>query len=104
MNRSAEDTTRFMVYMTSRQMGRNVARSVWDAKEITVNFNKKGSGGLGADFMNFCYIFFNAAIQSMANFGRLMYHHPAKTMAAAPANDDAAVAAAIAAAYDKSRE
>ena len=82
MNRSAEDTTRFMVYMTSRQMGRNVARSVWDAKEITVNFNKKGSGGLGADFMNFCYIFFNAAIQSMANFGRLMYHHPAKTMAA----------------------
>ena len=82
MNRSAEDTTRFMVYMTSRQMGRDVARSVWDAKEITVNFNKKGSGGLGADFMNFCYIFFNAAIQSMANFGRLMYHHPAKTMAA----------------------
>lgn len=82
MNRSAEDTTRFMVYMTSRQMGRDVARSVWDAKEITVNFNKKGSGGLGADMMNFCYIFFNAAIQSMANFGRLMYHHPAKTMAA----------------------
>lgn len=79
LNRSAEDTTRFMVYMTSRQMGRDVAQSIYDAKEITVNFNKKGSGGLGASVMNFSYIFFNAAIQSVANFGKLMAKHPAKT-------------------------
>lgn len=82
LNRSAEDTTRFMTYMTSRQMGRSVAKSIWDAKEVTVNFNKKGSGGMGARFMNFAYIFFNAAVQSVANFGKLMYHHPGKTMAA----------------------
>lgn len=82
MNRSAEDTTRFMVYMTSRQMGRSVADSVYDAKEITVNFNKKGSGGFGASVMNFAYIFFNATVQGLANFGKLMYHHPAKTTAA----------------------
>lgn len=79
LNRSAEDTTRFIVYMTSRQMGRDVAHSIYDAKEITVNFNKKGSGGLGASVMNFSYIFFNAAIQSVANFGKLMAKHPAKT-------------------------
>ena len=79
LNRSAEDTTRFMVYMTSRQMGRDVAHSIYDAKEITVNFNKKGSGGLGVSVMNFSYIFFNAAIQSVANFGKLMAKHPAKT-------------------------
>lgn len=79
LNRSAEDTTRFMVYMTSRQMGRDVAHSIYDAKEITVNFNKKGSGGLGASVMNFSYIFFNAAIQSVANFGKLMAKHPART-------------------------
>ncbi|MBQ9077611.1 MAG: hypothetical protein IJY31_07220, partial [Muribaculaceae bacterium] len=79
LNRSAEDTTRFMVYMTSRQMGRDMARSIYDAKEITVNFNKKGSGGLGASVMNFSYIFFNATIQSLANFGKLMANHPAKT-------------------------
>lgn len=79
LNRSAEGTTRFMVYMTSRQMGRDVAHSIYDAKEITVNFNKKGSGGLGASVMNFSYIFFNAAIQSVANFGKLMAKHPAKT-------------------------
>ena len=79
LNRSAEDTTRFMVYMTSRQMGRDMARSIYDAKEVTVNFNKKGSGGLGASVMNFSYIFFNATIQSLANFGKLMAKHPAKT-------------------------
>lgn len=79
LNRSAEDTTRFMVYMTSRQMGRDMARSIYDAKEITVNFNKKGCGGLGASVMNFSYIFFNATIQSLANFGKLMAKHPAKT-------------------------
>ena len=79
MNRCAEDTTRFMVYMTSRQMGRSVADSVYDAKEITVNFNKKGSGGFGSSVMNFAYIFFNATIQSLANFGKMLYHHPVKT-------------------------
>lgn len=82
MNRCAEDTTRFIVYMTSRQMGRSVARSVHDAKEITVNFNKKGSGEMGQIVMNFAYIFFNATVQSVANFGKMMYHHPGKTAAA----------------------
>ena len=82
MNRCAEDTTRFMVYMTSRQMGRSVADSVYDAKEITVNFNKKGSGGFGASVMNFAYIFFNATVQGLANFGKMLYHHPGKTAAA----------------------
>ena len=78
LNRSAEDTTRFMVYMTSRQMGRDISRSVWDAKEITVNFNKKGSGGLGASVMNFAYIFFNATIQGLSNFGKLFGQHKGK--------------------------
>lgn len=79
MNRCAEDTTRFMVYMTSRQMGRDVMTSVTDAKEITVNFNRKGSGGLGASLFNFCYLFFNASIQSAANFGKLLVKHPKKS-------------------------
>ena len=67
LNRSAEDTSRFAVYMTSREMGRDVARSIYDAKEITVNFNKKGSGGSGAELFTGCYVFFNAAVQSLRN-------------------------------------
>lgn len=79
MNRCAEDATRFSVYMTSRQMGRSVERSISDAKEITVNFNRKGSGGFGARVMNFAYIFFNAAIQALANAGKIFYEHPVKS-------------------------
>lgn len=82
MNRCAEDATRFSVYMTSRQMGRSVERSISDAKEITVNFNRKGSGGFGARVMNFAYIFFNAAIQALANAGKIFYEHPVKSAVA----------------------
>lgn len=80
-NRMTEDHTRFVTYMTSRQMGRDVARSVWDAKEITVNFNKKGSGEMGAKYMNFAYVFFNASIQGMANFGKVIKNNPKKATA-----------------------
>ena len=39
-----ELVSRFATYITSRQLGRDVTRSVADAKEVTVNFNRKGSG------------------------------------------------------------
>lgn len=82
-NRCAEDVSRFTVYMTSRQMGRSIQRSVSDAKEITVNFNKRGSGskaggfiGFGAQSMRSLYLFFNAAVQALVNFKRLGQKHP----------------------------
>jgi len=43
-NRAVENCARFAAYLTSREMGRTVERSIYDAKEISVNFNKKGSG------------------------------------------------------------
>lgn len=82
LNRSAEDTTRFMVYMTSRQMGRSRERATWDAKEITVNFNKKGSGAMGAKWVNLFYVFSNAAIQALKNFVQLIKNHPVGMTAA----------------------
>ena len=39
-----ENVMRFAAYITSREQGRTVARSVMDAKNISVNFNRKGSG------------------------------------------------------------
>ena len=82
-NRCAEDVSRFTVFMTSRQMGRSIQRSVSDAKEITVNFNKRGSGskaggfiGFGAQSMRSLYLFFNAAVQALVNFKRLGQKHP----------------------------
>lgn len=81
MNRCAEDTNRFICYMTSRQQGRDIRRSIWDAKEITVNFSKKGAGGMWARQMNFAYVFFNAAIQAMRGFGNVVGHNPRKASA-----------------------
>ena len=40
----AEQASRFAAYMTSRQVGRSIEESIGDAKEVTVNFNRKGSG------------------------------------------------------------
>lgn len=84
-NRMAEDISRFAVYMTSRQMGRSIVDSVNDAKEITVNFNKKGAGyktgglfGLTAYAMKNLYMFFNASVQSLSNFNRLRVKNPVK--------------------------
>ena len=41
---SLEQVSRFAAFLTSREMGRSMAESISDAKEITVNFNRKGSG------------------------------------------------------------
>lgn len=77
-NRMAEDVARFNTYMTSRQEGRTIAEAIRDAKEITVNFNRRGAGynaggawGAAAGVMRQAYLFFNAAVQSLANFSKL---------------------------------
>lgn len=78
MNRWAEDVSRFTTYMTSRQMGRPITQAVNDAKEVTVNFNRRGAAaktsgvfGWSAGIFRNLYLFFNAAVQSLANFGKL---------------------------------
>ncbi len=96
-NRAAENSARFAAFMTSRQMGRSIDRSIYDAKEISVNFNKKGSGakfmgetgqtalgnvaaftsGYGRQFI----VFWNAAIQGTVNYGRQYKRHPVKATA-----------------------
>lgn len=96
VNRGVENCARFAAFMTSREMGRTIDRSIYDAKEISVNFNKKGSGakfmgttgqtklGNASAFMSGLgrsgFVFWNAAIQGTANFGRQARRHPAKAM------------------------
>ena len=83
MNRWAEDVSRFTTYMTSREQGKTISESVNDAKEVTVNFNKKGAGaktsgvfGWTSGLFRNLYLFFNAAVQSLANFTRLAKKNP----------------------------
>ena len=99
LNRSVELAARFAAYVTSRETGRARDRSAYDAKEVSVNFNKKGSGGkfVGQNGQTWAgntaslvsgagrifYVFWNAAIQGTTNFGRAAKRHPARAAAAA---------------------
>lgn len=81
VNRGIENACRFAAYMTSRQMGKSITDSIYDAKEISVNFNRKGSGALGNRLCVTNYVFFNAAMQSLYKEVDLYRKYPAKTIA-----------------------
>ena len=93
---AAELVNRFAAYRTSREMGRSVNRSIRDAKEITVNFNRKGAGMKSwndnksvfnplntAAFLSqyglSCILFWNANMQAKYRFYRNIKEHPIKT-------------------------
>ena len=99
MNERAENAARFATYMTSRQMGRSITRSVSDAKEVSVNFNRKGAGLKAKDFakngsalrkMNAIaaartaqygqdyLMFYNAGVQGLNNAAKILRDHPMK--------------------------
>lgn len=96
-NRAVENCARFAAFMTSREMGRSIDRAIYDAKEISVNFNKKGSGGkfygsVGQTTLGNAvamtsgvgrtgFVFWNAAIQGMYNLGKQTKRHPVKVIA-----------------------
>ena len=96
-NRVVENQSRFAAYMASRRSGRTIDRSIYDAKEITVNFNKKGAGSTFYNAKNqtlagkvaggvsgigrFGFAFWNAAIQGTTNFARFVKRNPKKGVA-----------------------
>lgn len=86
LNEVAENMARLATYCTSRDLGRSAARSAYDAKEVSTNFNRHGSGdeiksfkngemsgwqktrrntyGFVAGYLRNYSMFFNAGIQS----------------------------------------
>lgn len=91
MGNVAELVNRYAAYKTSREHGRSIDRSINDAKEVSVNFNKKGAGKktksdkwyintaawiseYGRDWV----LFFNAAVQSMYKEYSMLINHPIK--------------------------
>ena len=87
MNMRAELINRFATYMTSRQMGRSILRSVADAKEVSVNFNRKGAGNATEGFIGWSagalrnnFMFFNASMQSAELLYRNMKGMDSKTI------------------------
>lgn len=78
LNRMIEDSNRFAVYMTSIQYGRSIDEAVNDAKDVTLNFNRKGTGEYGWQMIRNLYLFINPAVQSLQTLGALVKHHPFK--------------------------
>lgn len=91
MGNVAELVNRYAAYKTSREHGRSIDQSINDAKEVSVNFNKKGAGKktksdkwyintaawiseYGRDWV----LFFNAAVQSMYKEYSMLRNHPIK--------------------------
>lgn len=78
LNRMIEDSNRFAIYMTSIQYGRSVDEAVNDAKDVTLNFNRKGTGEHSWQTIRNLYLFINPAVQSLQTLGALAKHHPFK--------------------------
>lgn len=78
LNRMIEDSNRFAVYMTSIQYGRSIDEAVNDAKDVTLNFNRKGTGEYGWQMIRNLYLFINPGVQSLQTLGALAKHHPFK--------------------------
>lgn len=81
MNDYAENITRFSAYCASRQAGRSIERSISDAKELTINFNRKGTdGGIWGTVRSLC-AFSNASIQALVVFSRGVKANPKRMSA-----------------------
>lgn len=81
LNRVIEDSNRFLIYTTSLDYGRSKEETVNNAKDVTLNFNRKGAGEGGVQLARNLYLFINPAIQSLQVLGKLYKDHPFKTSA-----------------------
>ena len=88
-NKAVEVLTRYAAYRAARKEGKSISRAIDDAKNITANFNRKGSQtmvtGYGAPLavltalspiLPRMYAFFNASIQGAYAFFRAAARNP----------------------------
>ena len=69
-NDVVENTMRLAAYVAMREAGASKDRAASVARELTVNFNRKGEWG---PHMNALFMFFNASTQGMSNFALRLY-------------------------------
>lgn len=101
INEVVENIARFATYCASRDSNRSIISSVYDAKEVSTNFNRHGSGdaiksfkngemtggkaaarwayGFTASYLRHCSMFFNAGIQSTNLLVKNFKNHPVGT-------------------------
>lgn len=69
VNGAVENATRFSAYFYAREAGISRAKAADLAKNLTVNFNRRGEAGTA---LNAFFMFANASIQGTMNFARTM--------------------------------
>jgi hypothetical protein len=70
-----EDATRFSIYRASLAAGMTKKDAAYEAKEASVNFNRKGKGSKAWDAW---FAFFNVAVQSLQKNFKLAKDYPAR--------------------------
>lgn len=68
-NTAVENAVRLSAYVNARRVGATKMKAASLAKNMTVNFNRRGEAGT---VMNTLYMFANASVQGVANFARTM--------------------------------
>ncbi|WP_293881565.1 strawberry notch C-terminal domain-containing protein, partial [Sphingomonas sp.] len=71
VNGAVENAPRLAAYMAARDVGMSAPDAAMLARNLTVDFNKKGEWGPA---INSAYMFANASIQGGARLGRAMMH------------------------------
>ncbi|MBQ2979862.1 MAG: hypothetical protein IJE18_07120 [Bacteroidaceae bacterium] len=75
MAERVELAPRLATYIASRKLGHNISQSINDAKEATVNFDRKGSL---SGIMGMFQLFYNASAQSVRRQIGLARRHPVR--------------------------
>tara|TARA_R110000824_G_scaffold401790_1_gene616438 strand:- start:15152 stop:27736 length:12585 start_codon:yes stop_codon:yes gene_type:complete len=70
-NTGVENAVRLSAYKNAREAGMSKAQAASLAKNLTVNFNRRGAWGVG---MNSLYLFYNASVQGSARLFIAMKH------------------------------
>lgn len=69
MNDAVENALRLSAYVTLRKRGQSIEQAAAYAKDLTVNFNRKGSDG---SFWNAWFLFYNAGLQGAKRVSDVM--------------------------------
>lgn len=68
----AENTSRFATFLTSLDQGKTLLTAIDDAKNVTVNFNRRGTATRP---LGMFYVFFNASVQGAAQVAHTAFRN-----------------------------
>jgi hypothetical protein len=81
INEATENAVRFAAYLTARENGKSITEAVYEAKEVSVNFNMHGSGAWSNAWFRAHYNYINVALQALRKEKVKFQNAPKATLA-----------------------